>query len=97
MTRVMHVRRGGFLQGHSDYVYIGRDCAEFTDEGWGNPFHIGLDGDRTEVLRKYREWVLGNPYLLQRLPLLKDKILGCWCKPFDCHGDVLAELVNKLG
>jgi hypothetical protein len=85
-----------FVQFAPGNVYIGRDYAEFTDEGWGNPFHIGKDGDRAEVLRKYREWILGNEYLLKRLPLLKGKVLGCWCKPEDCHGDVLAELVNAL-
>jgi hypothetical protein len=27
---------------------------------------------------------------------LKDKILGCWCKPDkSCHGDTLAELTEK--
>lgn len=92
----VHVRAGRFKQGRPDCVYIGRDYAEFTDEGWGNPFHIGKDGTREEVLAKYREWLLGNEYLLKRLPELKDKILGCWCKPDLCHGDILAELVNSL-
>jgi hypothetical protein len=93
---VVHVRKALFVQHNIDCVYIGRDYAEFTDEGWGNPFHIGKDGDRAEVLRKYREWVLDNPYVLERLSLLRDKVLGCWCKPEACHGDVLAELVNAL-
>lgn len=25
---------------------------------------------------------------------LKDKVLGCWCKPLSCHGDVLVELIE---
>jgi hypothetical protein len=94
--RVVHVRHSLFQQGHPDCVYIGRDYKEFSDEGWGNPFHIGPDGTREEVLVKYREWILGNEYLLKRLPALKGKLLGCWCKPLECHGDVLAELVNAL-
>jgi hypothetical protein len=65
-TIVVHVRKAPFKQGHPDCVYIGRDCAEFTDEGWNNPFHIGRDGDRVEVLRRYREWLSGNEYLLKR-------------------------------
>ena len=93
---VVHVRHSLFQQGHQDCVYIGRDYAEFGDEGWGNPFHIGKDGDRAEVLAKYRAWILENEYLLKRLPMLKGKVLGCWCKPDTCHGDVLAELVNAL-
>ncbi len=26
---------------------------------------------------------------------MKDKTLGCWCKPLPCHGDVLAYLTGK--
>lgn len=96
MTRVVHVRQAKFIQFAPGNVYIGRDYQEFEDEGWGNPFHIGPDGDRAEVLRKYRKWILGNKYLLSRLHLLIDKTLGCWCKPEDCHGDVLVELVEGL-
>ena len=29
------------------------------------------------------------------LPELKDKTLGCWCKPEKCHGDVLVELIDR--
>jgi hypothetical protein len=27
---------------------------------------------------------------------LKGKVLGCFCKPKECHGDILVELVEKL-
>jgi len=92
MIQVVHVRKSLFQQGHFDCVYIGRDYLEFRDEGWGNPFHLGVGGDRKTVLKKYREWVLKQPHLIARLPELRDKILGCWCKPLSCHGDVLVEL-----
>lgn len=72
-------------------VYIGRPSK------WSNPFHIGLDGTREEVIAKYRAWIVQQPDLMAALPELKDKTLGCWCKPQACHGDVLAELVEKLG
>lgn len=26
---------------------------------------------------------------------LKDQILGCWCKPLACHGDVLARIADE--
>lgn len=71
-------------------IYIGRGSK------WGNKFIIGKDGDREEVIRKYREWILQNKYLLSCLHELKDKVLGCHCKPFLCHGSVLVELVEKL-
>lgn len=71
-------------------VYIGRPSK------WGNPFVIGRDGDRDTVIAKYREHLLSDPDLLAALPELKGKVLGCWCKPQPCHGDVLEELVNGL-
>jgi hypothetical protein len=30
------------------------------------------------------------------LPELKDKILGCYCKPLSCHGDILKKYVEKI-
>jgi len=72
-------------------VYIGRGSI------WGNKFEIGKDGTRKEVIDKYRTYVLNNKELMNLLPFLKDKVLGCWCKPKACHGDVLKEIVeNKM-
>jgi len=62
---------------------------------WGNPFIIGTDGTRREVIKKYKNWILKQPDLLKDLHQLKGKILGCWCKPLPCHGDVLFELANR--
>jgi len=84
-TRVVHCKRAPYD------VYIGRPSK------WGNPFRIGRDGTRAEVIRKYREWLLQQPDLLAALPELKGKVLGCWCKPLLCHGDVLVELVEEAG
>jgi hypothetical protein len=71
-------------------VYIGRPSK------WGNPFEIGKDGTREEVILKYRYYVTHNPELMASLPELKGKVLGCWCSPNKCHGDVLAWLVAHL-
>ena len=27
---------------------------------------------------------------------LKGKTLGCFCKPYPCHGDIIAEYLNLL-
>lgn len=61
---------------------------------WGNPFIIGPDGTRDEVIEKYREWIMTQPQLLAQLPMLKDKRLGCLCVPLPCHGNVLKELAD---
>ena len=61
---------------------------------WGNPFVIGRDGNRGEVIAKYSAWIRTQPHLMNALPELREKVLGCWCAPSPCHGDVLAELAN---
>jgi hypothetical protein len=44
----------------------------------------------------YKEYIMNKPELLKLIPIeLKDKTLGCWCKPLPCHGDVLVELADK--
>ncbi len=77
------------LKTHEFDVYIGRGSK------WGNRFVIGIDGDRKQVIQKYKEWVLQNIYLVSCLHELKGKILGCYCKPEECHGDILAKLVEQ--
>lgn len=75
-------------------VYIGRKGP------WGNPYHIGKDGERDEVIKKYRKYfyetILNNLEKKEALHKLKGLRLGCHCKPFACHGDVIAEYLNKL-
>lgn len=61
---------------------------------WGNPFHIGRDGTRAEVMAKFRIWAPQQPELMAQVHTLKGRILGCYCKPLDCHGDVWAELAE---
>lgn len=57
---------------------------------WGNPFTIGDDGDRAQVIGKYAAYYLPHkPALIADLGTLKGKALGCWCAPEPCHGDIL--------
>jgi hypothetical protein len=70
-------------------VYIGRGGK------WGNPFVIGKDGSREIVIKKYKEYLLGNKELLESLKELEGKVLGCYCKPYGCHGDVLVEMLER--
>jgi len=70
-------------------IYVGRPSR------WGNPFKIGRDGTRAEVIRKYKEWLLGNEELMEQLEELRGKALDGFCSPLPCHADVLLELANK--
>jgi len=72
-------------------VYIGRPSK------YGNPFRIGKDGTRMEVIEKYREWLLGNKELMADIvEELDGKILGCHCKPKNrCHGDIIVKIIES--
>ena len=70
-------------------VYIGRPSK------WGNPFIVGNHGTRAEVIEKYRDYILKNLKLLNSLHELEGRILGCWCSPLPCHGNILIELINE--
>lgn len=84
-TRVVHCKREPYD------VYIGRPSK------WGNPFKISPPQmTRADVIEQYRKYVLSRPDLMAALHEIKGKVLACWCKPSDCHGDVLAELADQL-
>lgn len=81
-------------------VYIGRGSK------WGNKFsHLDrlfpnpdlvFCHNRKESVERYREWIEGEPELLEDLHELRGKRLGCYCAPRECHGDVLAELADVI-
>ena len=74
-----------------DAIYVGRPSK------WGNPYKVGRDGKRQEVIEKYRQQLLAQiPYgFIFDLQELRGRDLVCWCAPLPCHADVLLELANK--
>jgi hypothetical protein len=36
-----------------------------------------------------------KPSLLAKLDTLRGKVLGCWCSPEACHGDILATALES--
>ncbi|MBL4831862.1 MAG: DUF4326 domain-containing protein [Aliivibrio sp.] len=95
ITRVVNIKRNPEYKVMSDsstYQYIGRGSY------WGNPYSIGGDGDRNEVIRKFEYDFIYNKFPNKEkdaVHKLKGKILGCFCKPDKCHGDVLADYLNS--
>ena len=90
--RIVHCKK------HKYDVYIGRPSK------WGNPFTIGKDGTREEVIDKYEDWLLGvisspngeqKPSLEEAKSELTGKVLGCWCAPKACHGDILIRFLGR--
>jgi hypothetical protein len=101
MTSVIHVMQApkGF-QDNPDFVYIGRRNAKYGLQAspFANPFHIGRDGTREEVIEKYHAYIedrlAREPELGAKLDALRGKTLVCWCAPKACHADVLVQLMN---
>lgn len=80
-------------------VYIGRGSK------WGNPYTHKegttakyIVDNREMAVQKYKEWITKGEgqHLLDDLHELKNKKLGCFCKPKSCHGDVLKELIERI-
>lgn len=74
----------------------------------GNPFKIGTDGTRAQVIEKYKEWLLErlDPLNMEGAPQRKALealctemretgtiTLVCYCAPKPCHGEVVAAAV----
>lgn len=84
VTRVVHCKKEKYD------IYCGRPS------DWENPFVIGKDGTRKQVIEKFKQYMDCRYDLIVRLHELKGKILGCWCSPQSCHADYLAFLANTL-
>ena len=67
---------------------------------FGNPFKIGVNGDRVQVIEKYREWfykrILTDTEFRDKIQSLKGRVLGCWCVPDLCHGMVIIEYLERI-
>lgn len=87
MPRVLNKKTDTIPLGNS--VYIGRPSV------YGNPYVIGRDGTREEVVNKYAFYLVNNPELFAMvLSELKGKDLVCFCAPELCHGHVLLHYAN---
>lgn len=78
-------------------IYIGRPSKfgnPFTHKmGTGAPWPVDT---REEAIAAYETWLREQPELMAAVKKeLKGKTLGCWCKPLDCHGDVLWRIANE--
>ena len=65
---------------------------------FGNPYQIGRDGTRDDVCDKFAELFrkkLNDPKFRAKVLALKNKRLGCWCKPLRCHVDTIKEYLDE--
>ena len=86
-------------------VHMLTDGVPPGEEGWlGNPHPIGMcelcgkEHTREECIEAFRidfHAKLEDDSAFRRAVLaLKGKRLGCYCKPLDCHGDVIRKFVD---
>jgi len=75
-------------------IYIGRGSK------WGNPFVINDTNSRDDVIEKYEHYlrnkIAKGEITKEDFLQLKGKVLGCFCKPKRCHGDVIVKIYNEL-
>jgi hypothetical protein len=82
-------------------------CVDRTSR-WGNPFKIGVDGTREEIIQKYRAWFLTGTEsrkvgrymvdpqnLRERIRELRGFNLACCPPELPCHADFLLEQANQ--
>ena len=95
MRAVVNLKNEPDLRDEFEYAHV-VDNTVLIDRRtkWGNPFRIGEDGSRDEVIARYRAhlWrhIQAGDVSLEELAELDGCWLACWCEPLPCHGDVLA-------
>ena len=76
-------------------VYIGRPSK------FGNPFPLANGSSlqkRMECINKYEKWLRNQPELISQMKKeLSGKVLGCYCKPLPCHGDIIIKVIKERG
>jgi len=94
MTKIVHCKKEPYD------VYVGRPSI------WANPMsireikelfpNITEDEAREKAISWYRDYLRLRTDLVERAKKeLKNKVLGCFCKPKPCHADILAEICNE--
>lgn len=93
-----HARLLAWAKEHDRFVYVGRAMPRqgLKKHPLANPFTVKEHG-REGALEKYQGWLLSQDEGLEpTLASFRGKALGCWCKPQNCHADVLVALANTL-
>ncbi len=94
-TVVNQYRIGRVPKGSPEHAYIGRKSP------FGNPYIIGMHGNRQQVIAKYRAYferrMREHPGFRQQVEGLRGKTLICFCAPLPCHGDVIAAWLDRQG
>jgi hypothetical protein len=97
-TTVVRIQRCGGQVVQDCDVYIGRKVDrggwDLPASKWANPFPVTRTRSAETAVALYAAHLENNPTLVACIGELRGKVLGCWCKPGPCHGDILAKLAN---
>ena len=84
-----------WLQGENN-VYIGRPTRDIPGGScWGNPYRLRIYKSRKKVIHLFKKHLQRTKKLRESVGVLKGKVLGCWCAPESCHGEVLHEAAGN--
>jgi hypothetical protein len=101
VTRVINIKNEpdySHIKSTPSYEYIGRGSY------WGNPHSMyenmedSVEDPREAVIRMFKYDFDYDKFLnidKNKVYELAGKRLGCFCKPYACHGDVLADYLNQ--
>ena len=83
--------------GRCGIVFINKERFPKKSSQWANPFTVKKHG-RDKCLELYEIWVRNKIEKegTAEIKKLKNKVLGCWCKPDKCHGDILIKILNEI-
>jgi uncharacterized protein DUF4326 len=105
-VRATELRKLGYsniqewLNANPNHLYIGRNmrislgCGQWCylpNSKWHNPFK---SGDRDRIVYEYEDYARKR-FSSDEILELKGKVLGCWCTPKPCHGDILIKLYRE--
>jgi len=78
---------------NKQYAYIGRGSL------FGNPYKINRYTTREESIKLFKDYFFNkitvDKNFRDNVESLKDKTLVCFCKPKDCHGDVIIDYLDN--
>lgn len=83
--------------GRSGRVNVDGSMFGFKQSIWNNPYSISEYG-RKKCLKMYKQYIIQkivDEKLYDELLELDGKMLGCWCSPEKCHGDILIKILRR--
>jgi hypothetical protein len=99
MIHVINIKTDPLPEG---WIYIGRENRQrhLAESPLHNPWTLQKESDRPELMAKYKRHLWDEMkrrhsparlelFRLVRLARQGDVHLGCYCKPRDCHGNVI--------